>query len=145
MGCVNLSLTEKRIVAVFYWDHHAVLIATQENQSVFVYTISRIGVRQQVAVNKLLHLNPYLLQACHFPKPRVMSVYKDLLFFLITIMPIMFPSPPRSESVHFSCSPPGKNNTIKVCCGNPANCALVEKGHDTTHRGVMRKGSLLWP
>lgn len=140
----NLSLTEKKI-ATFCWDHHAVFIATQENQSVFVPTrIFRIDARQQVAVNKLLCLNPNLLQACHFLKPRITWVYRDPLFFLITIIPIsVFLSLLLSEAVSFSCSPPGKNITLKVLSGNPTNCVLVDKDHNTAQfQGFMRKYSL---
>lgn len=42
-------------------------------------------------------------------------------------MPLIF------EAVPFSCSPPGNNNIYKALCGNPANCALVDKGHNAGH------------
>lgn len=71
MGYANLSLTEEQIVAIFYWDHHAVLIATQETQSVFLPTrISRIDVRQQVAVNKLLRLKSQFTSGLPFSKTK---------------------------------------------------------------------------
>lgn len=145
MEYVNLSLTEKNIVTTFCWDHHAVLVGAEENRSVFVPTrIFRIDARQQVAINKLLCLNPNLLQACHFLKPRITWVYRHPLFFIITITPIMLSSLLLSEAVRFSCSSSGKN--IKVLCGNPKNCALVDKGCNTAHfQRLMRKCSLLWP
>lgn len=146
MEYVNVSLKEKKIVYMFCWDHHTVLIATQENQSVFVPTrIFWRDARQQAAVNKSLCLNPNLLQACHFLKPRRTWLYRDPLFFIIKIIPIMFPSLLLSEVVFFSCSPSGKNVTFKVLCGNPTNCALVDKDLNTAHfQGLTRKCSLLW-
>lgn len=112
---------------MLFWLQHR-----KNGVSLFPPEFSRIDVRLQVAVNKLLRLNPNLLQACHFPNPRITKFIKipRLLFFLITITTIM---PLISEAVPFSCSPPGNNNIYKALCGNPANCALVDKGHNAVH------------
>lgn len=44
--------------------------------SLFPPEFSRIDVGLQVAVNKLLRLNPNFLQACHFPNPRITKFIK---------------------------------------------------------------------